>query len=145
MDENLKDYDAKEVETLVQVALLCTQNSPEERPKMVEVVSMLQGVGLAERWAEWEQLEEVRNQEFFLLPHRFLWAEESTKDQEAVQLSQARYIFMNLKLDRSLFSLSFGIGIYSFTVYEQNLSSILHGMMSLELLLLYHHNGYLVK
>ena len=90
VDENLKDYDAKEVETLVQVALLCTQNSPEERPKMAEVVSMLQGVGLAERWAEWEQLEEVRNQEFFLLPHRFQWAEETTNDQEAVQLSQAR-------------------------------------------------------
>ncbi|GFY87501.1 leucine-rich repeat protein kinase family protein [Actinidia rufa] len=90
MDENLKDYDAKEVETLVQVALLCTQSSPEERPKMADVVSMLQGVGLAERWAEWEQLEEVRNQEFFLLPHRFLWAEESTNDQEAVQLSHAR-------------------------------------------------------
>ncbi|XP_057492757.1 probable LRR receptor-like serine/threonine-protein kinase At5g63710 isoform X3 [Actinidia eriantha] len=90
VDENLKDYDAKEVETLVQVALLCTQSSPEERPKMADVVSMLQGVGLAERWAEWEQLEEVRNQEFFLLPHRFLWAEESTNDQEAVQLSQAR-------------------------------------------------------
>ncbi|XP_057496802.1 probable LRR receptor-like serine/threonine-protein kinase At5g63710 isoform X4 [Actinidia eriantha] len=90
VDENLKDYDAKEVETLVQVALLCTQSSPEERPKMAEVVSMLQGVGLAERWAEWEQLEEVRNQEFFLLPHRFQWAEETTNDQEAVQLSQAR-------------------------------------------------------
>lgn len=90
MDENLKEYDPKEVETLVQVALLCTQGSPEDRPKMAEVVSMLQGEGLAERWAEWEQLEEVRNQECSLLSHRFEWADESTNDQEAVQLSLAR-------------------------------------------------------
>ncbi|XAR73143.1 Non-specific serine/threonine protein kinase [Bertholletia excelsa] len=90
VDENLKDYDPKEVETLVQVALLCTQYTPEDRPKMTEVVSMLQGVGLAERWAEWEQLEEVRNLESSLLSRRFVWADEYTNDQEAVQLSQAR-------------------------------------------------------
>jgi serine/threonine protein kinase len=90
VDENLKEYDPKEVETLVQVALLCTQGSPEDRPKMAEVVSMLQGEDLAERWAEWEQLEEVRNQECSLLSHRFEWADESTNDQEAVQLSLAR-------------------------------------------------------
>ncbi|KAI8535589.1 hypothetical protein RHMOL_Rhmol10G0186000 [Rhododendron molle] len=91
VDGNLKDnYNPKEVETLVQVALLCTQGSPEDRPKMAEVVCLLEGDGLAERWAEWEQLELVRSQEFSLLPHRFEWAEESTNDQEAVQLSQAR-------------------------------------------------------
>lgn len=90
VDENLKDYDPKEVETVVHVALLCTQSSPEDRPKMAEVVNMLKGEGLEERWAEWEQLEEVRNQEFSLLCHPFEWAEESTNDQEAVQLSQAR-------------------------------------------------------
>ncbi|KAI5672295.1 hypothetical protein M9H77_12659 [Catharanthus roseus] len=90
VDEKLNRYDNKEVETILQVALLCTQTSPEDRPKMAEVVSMLQGVGLSERWAEWEQLEEVRNQEFSLLSHQFLWADESTHDQEAIQLSQAR-------------------------------------------------------
>ncbi|XP_052204898.1 probable LRR receptor-like serine/threonine-protein kinase At5g63710 isoform X2 [Diospyros lotus] len=90
VDENLKDYDPKEVETIVQVALLCTQSSPEDRPRMAEVVSMLQGVGLAERWAEWEQLEEVRNREFSLFSSRFEWAYETTNDQEAIQLSQAR-------------------------------------------------------
>ncbi|XP_058186535.1 probable LRR receptor-like serine/threonine-protein kinase At5g63710 isoform X4 [Rhododendron vialii] len=91
VDGNLKDnYNPKEVETLVQVALLCTQGSPEDRPKMAEVVCLLEGDGLEERWAEWEQLELVRSQEFSLLPHQFEWAGESTNDQEAVQLSQAR-------------------------------------------------------
>nr|GLL38759.1 probable LRR receptor-like serine/threonine-protein kinase At5g63710 isoform X2 [Ipomoea trifida] len=90
MDPNLKTYDAKEVETVLQVAMLCTQTSPEDRPRMAEVINMLQGVGLAERWAEWEQLEEVRNREFSLVPREFLWAEDSTYDQEAIQLSQAR-------------------------------------------------------
>ncbi|KAL2521274.1 putative LRR receptor-like serine/threonine-protein kinase [Forsythia ovata] len=90
VDENLNSYDPKEVETILQVAMLCTQSSPEDRPTMAEVVSMLQGVGLAERWAEWEQLEEVRHQEFSLLSHQFIWAEDSTYDQEAIQLSQAR-------------------------------------------------------
>lgn len=90
VDENLNTFDAKEVETILQVALLCTQSSPENRPKMAEVVSMLQGVGLSARWAEWEQLEEITNQEFSLISHQFLWVDESTQDQEAIQLSQAR-------------------------------------------------------
>ncbi|XP_010652971.1 probable LRR receptor-like serine/threonine-protein kinase At5g63710 isoform X2 [Vitis vinifera] len=90
VDRNLKTFDAKEVETIVQVALLCTQSSPEDRPKMAEVVSMLQGEGLAARWVEWERLEEVRNQHFSLLSHQFPWADESTHDQEAIQLSKAR-------------------------------------------------------
>lgn len=90
VDGNLDVYDHKEVEIIIQVALLCTQTSPEDRPMMAEVVKMLRGVGLAERWAEWEQLEEVRNQEFSLYSHQFAWAEESTHDQEAIQLSKAR-------------------------------------------------------
>ncbi|XP_073148861.1 probable LRR receptor-like serine/threonine-protein kinase At5g63710 [Henckelia pumila] len=90
VDENLNSFDPKEVETVLQVAMLCTQGSPEDRPTMAQVVCMLQGVGLAERWAEWEQLEETRNQEFSLMSHKLIWAEDSTQDQEAVQLSQAR-------------------------------------------------------
>ncbi|KAL1163038.1 hypothetical protein V6Z11_A07G242100 [Gossypium hirsutum] len=90
VDENLKIYDAKEVETIVRVALLCTQSSPEDRPTMAEVVKMLDGVGLAVRWAEWEELEQVRNQEFMLFSHQFTWGEDSTVDQEAIQLSRAR-------------------------------------------------------
>ncbi|OMO52005.1 hypothetical protein CCACVL1_29443 [Corchorus capsularis] len=90
VDGNLKFYDHKEVETIVRVALLCTQSSPEERPTMAEVVKMLEGEGLAERWAEWEELEEVRNREFLLFTHQFTWGEDSTVDQEAIQLSRAR-------------------------------------------------------
>ncbi|KAJ7012126.1 BRASSINOSTEROID INSENSITIVE 1-associated receptor kinase 1 [Populus alba] len=57
------DYIDDEVEKLIQVALLCTQSSPMERPKMSEVVRMLEGDGLAERWEEWQK-EEVFRQEF---------------------------------------------------------------------------------
>lgn len=54
------NYVDEEVEELIQVALLCTQNSPTERPKMSEVVRMLEGDGLAERWAEWQKEEMFR-------------------------------------------------------------------------------------
>ncbi|XP_061948576.1 BRASSINOSTEROID INSENSITIVE 1-associated receptor kinase 1-like [Populus nigra] len=57
------NYIDDEVENLIQVALLCTQSSPMERPKMSEVVRMLEGDGLAERWEEWQK-EEVFRQEF---------------------------------------------------------------------------------
>lgn len=90
VDGNMTTYDEKEVGTVIQVALLCTQSSPEDRPTMAEVVRLLQGVDLAERWAEWEQLEDVRSREFSLLSHQFAWAEESTHDQVAIQLSKAR-------------------------------------------------------
>ncbi|XVF58888.1 hypothetical protein PTKIN_Ptkin07bG0102300 [Pterospermum kingtungense] len=90
VDGNLKTYDAEEVKTIVRVALLCTQSSPEERPTMTEVVKMLEGVGLAERWAEWEELEQARNREFLLFSRQFTWGEDSTLDQEAIQLSRAR-------------------------------------------------------
>lgn len=42
--------DRIELEEMVQVALLCTQYLPGHRPKMSEVVRMLEGDGLAERW-----------------------------------------------------------------------------------------------
>ncbi|KAL0721343.1 hypothetical protein Bca4012_035942 [Brassica carinata] len=93
VDSNLTTYDSEEVETIVQVALLCTQGAPEDRPAMSEVVKMLQGTGgLAEKWIEWEQLEEVRNKEALLLPTLpATWdEEESTIDQESIRLSSAR-------------------------------------------------------
>lgn len=45
------NYDRIEVGEMLQVALLCTQYLPAHRPKMVEVVRMLEGDGLAEKWA----------------------------------------------------------------------------------------------
>ncbi|XP_076930921.1 protein NSP-INTERACTING KINASE 1-like isoform X2 [Bidens hawaiensis] len=51
VDKDLnKNYDIMELEELVKVALLCTQYLPGHRPKMSEVVRMLEGDGLAERW-----------------------------------------------------------------------------------------------
>ena len=54
------NYIDEEVEQLIQVALLCTQDSPMERPKMSEVVRMLEGDGLAEGWEEWQKEEMFR-------------------------------------------------------------------------------------
>ncbi|KAL9299360.1 putative somatic embryogenesis receptor kinase 4 RLK-Pelle-LRR-II family [Arabidopsis thaliana] len=50
-------YVETEVEQLIQMALLCTQSSAMERRKMSEVVRMLEGDGLAERWKEWQKEE----------------------------------------------------------------------------------------
>ncbi|XP_078171569.1 protein NSP-INTERACTING KINASE 1-like [Carex rostrata] len=43
-------YDRVELEEMVRVALLCTQYLPARRPLMSEVVRMLEGDGLAEKW-----------------------------------------------------------------------------------------------
>ncbi|KAM0036320.1 putative transferase, protein kinase RLK-Pelle-LRR-II family [Helianthus debilis subsp. tardiflorus] len=43
------------VEKLIQIALLCTQAAPLDRPTMSEVVRMVEGEGLANRWEEWQQ------------------------------------------------------------------------------------------
>ncbi|XP_073148752.1 BRASSINOSTEROID INSENSITIVE 1-associated receptor kinase 1-like [Henckelia pumila] len=49
------NYVEEEVEELIQVALLCTQSSPSERPTMSQVVRMLEGDGLAEICEEWQK------------------------------------------------------------------------------------------
>ena len=62
VDSDLQgNYKDEEVEQLIQVALLCTQGSPMERPKMSEVVRMLDGS--AQRWEEWQK-EELFRQKF---------------------------------------------------------------------------------
>uniref|UniRef100_A0A1J3DF87 non-specific serine/threonine protein kinase n=1 Tax=Noccaea caerulescens TaxID=107243 RepID=A0A1J3DF87_NOCCA len=53
------NYVATEMEQLIQMALLCTQSSSLERPKMSEVVRMLEGDGLAEKWEEWQKEEKM--------------------------------------------------------------------------------------
>lgn len=45
------NYDQIDVGEMLQVALLCTQYLPAHRPKMSEVVQLLEGDGLAEKWA----------------------------------------------------------------------------------------------
>ncbi|KAJ7529406.1 hypothetical protein O6H91_15G048300 [Diphasiastrum complanatum] len=92
VDPDLKtNYEFVEVEQLIQVALLCTQGSPIDRPKMAEVVRMLEGDGLAERWEEWQKVEVVRNQEVEFVTHRNSdWIVDSTDNLHAVELSGPR-------------------------------------------------------
>lgn len=91
VDRNLhQNYDSQEVEIMIQVALLCAQASPEDRPSMSEVVRMLEGEGLAERWEEWRQIEVSRGQEYEMMQRRFNWDEDSMHNQEAIELSGGR-------------------------------------------------------
>ncbi|CAI0458712.1 unnamed protein product [Linum tenue] len=62
VDKDLKtNYDRIELEEMVQVALLCTQYLPSHRPKMSEVVRMLEGDGLAEKWEASQRAEATRS------------------------------------------------------------------------------------
>lgn len=91
VDKNLKNnFDIVEVEMMIQVALLCTQPSPEERPAMSEVVRMLEGEGLAERWELWQNVEVTRREEYERLQRRFDWGEHSLYNQDAIELSGGR-------------------------------------------------------
>ncbi|XP_026666322.1 protein NSP-INTERACTING KINASE 1-like isoform X3 [Phoenix dactylifera] len=62
VDKDLRNnYDRIELEEMIQVALLCTQYLPGHRPKMSEVVRMLEGDGLAERWEASQRVEAHKN------------------------------------------------------------------------------------
>ncbi|KAI3846652.1 hypothetical protein MKX03_012054 [Papaver bracteatum] len=92
VDPNLNgNFDNAEVEIMIQVALLCTQSSSEDRPTMSEVVRMLEGEGLAERWEEWQQDAVTRREEVERFRQRCDWGEYSaTQDQHAIELSGGR-------------------------------------------------------
>ncbi|KAJ6766461.1 PROTEIN NSP-INTERACTING KINASE 1-LIKE ISOFORM X1 [Salix purpurea] len=67
VDKDIKgNYDRIELEEMVQVALLSTQYLPSHRPKMSEVVRMLEGDGLAERWEASQRAEAAKSK-----PHEF--------------------------------------------------------------------------
>ncbi|GFY96485.1 somatic embryogenesis receptor-like kinase 2 [Actinidia rufa] len=91
VDPDLQNkYVEAEVEQLIQVALLCTQGSPMDRPKMSDVVQMLEGDGLAEKWDEWQKVEVLR-QEVELAPHPSSdWILDSTENLHAFELSGPR-------------------------------------------------------
>lgn len=93
MDADLQgEYEDSEVEQLIQVALLCTQGSPMERPKMSEVVRMLEGDGLAEKWEQWQK-EEMFRQDFnnINMHHpNANWIVDSTSHIQADELSGPR-------------------------------------------------------
>ncbi|KAL5556052.1 hypothetical protein UlMin_038288 [Ulmus minor] len=81
VDHNLKnDYDIQQVEMMIRVALLCAQQSPQDRPAMSDVVRMLEGEGLAERWEEWQHVEVTHRQEDVQLQRRVNWLEDSVNN-----------------------------------------------------------------
>ncbi|XP_022874269.1 somatic embryogenesis receptor kinase 2-like, partial [Olea europaea var. sylvestris] len=85
-----KKFVEAEVEQLIQVALLCTQSTPMDRPKMSEVMRMLEGDGLAEKWDEWQKVEVLR-QEVELVPQSSSdWIVDSTENLHAIELSGPR-------------------------------------------------------
>ncbi|XP_020216387.1 protein NSP-INTERACTING KINASE 3 [Cajanus cajan] len=90
VDKDLKgNFDMIELEEMVQVALLCTQFNPSHRPKMSEVLKMLEGDGLAERWEASQRIETPRFRS--CEPQRYSdLIEESSLIVEAMELSGPR-------------------------------------------------------
>lgn len=93
VDKDLKgNFDRVELEEMVQVALLCTQFNPSHRPKMSEVLKMLEGDGLAEKWEASQKVETpriLRSCENH--PQRYSdFIEESSLVVEAMELSGPR-------------------------------------------------------
>ncbi|KAL5545717.1 hypothetical protein UlMin_005404 [Ulmus minor] len=90
VDHNLKnDYDIQEVEMIIRIALLCAQQSPQNRPAMSDVVRMLEGEGLAERWEQWQNVEVTHRQEAEQLWGSH-WIVDSVNYQDASELSGPR-------------------------------------------------------
>ncbi|KAG2701975.1 hypothetical protein I3760_06G069400 [Carya illinoinensis] len=91
VDKDLKsNFDRVELEEIVQVALLCTQFNPSCRPKMSEVLKMLEGDGLAEKWEASQKVETPRFG-YSETPQRYSsFIEESSLVVEAMELSGPR-------------------------------------------------------
>ncbi|CAA7018154.1 unnamed protein product [Microthlaspi erraticum] len=89
-------YDEIELDEMVRVALLCTQYLPGHRPKMSEVVRMLEGDGLAERWEASQRSESAskcsnRINEFMSSSDRYSdLTDDSTLLVQAMELSGPR-------------------------------------------------------
>ncbi|MFS8023661.1 putative non-specific serine/threonine protein kinase [Helianthus anomalus] len=79
------NYIDSEVAQLIQVALLCTQGSPMDQPKMSDVVRMLEGDGLAERWDEWQKVEVTRQEIDPALHPNSDWILDSTENLHIVE------------------------------------------------------------
>ncbi|XAR48087.1 Non-specific serine/threonine protein kinase [Bertholletia excelsa] len=93
VDKDLKgNFDRVELEEMVKVALLCTQFNPSHRPKMSEVLRMLEGDGLAEKWEASQNVETPRYfRSFENPPQRYLdFMQESSFVLEAMELSGPR-------------------------------------------------------
>ncbi|PHU17748.1 Protein NSP-INTERACTING KINASE 3 [Capsicum chinense] len=91
VDSDLKNnFDRIELEEMVQVALLCTQFNPIFRPKMSEVLRMLEGDGLAEKWEASQKVETPRYRTSENTPKRYSDYIEESSLVEAMELSGPR-------------------------------------------------------
>ncbi|XP_042501303.1 protein NSP-INTERACTING KINASE 3-like isoform X2 [Macadamia integrifolia] len=92
VDKDLKNnFDRVELEEMAQVALLCTQFHPCQRPKMSEVARMLEGDGLAEKWEASQKAETPRFRSSENVPQRYSeFIEEFSHVVEAMELSGPR-------------------------------------------------------
>uniref|UniRef100_A0A2N9INW1 non-specific serine/threonine protein kinase n=1 Tax=Fagus sylvatica TaxID=28930 RepID=A0A2N9INW1_FAGSY len=92
VDKDLKgNFDRVELEEMVQVALLCTQFNPTHRPKMSDVLKMLEGDGLAEKWEASQKVETPRFRTSENPPQRYSdFIDESSLVIEAMELSGPR-------------------------------------------------------
>ncbi|XP_043726241.1 protein NSP-INTERACTING KINASE 3-like [Telopea speciosissima] len=92
VDKGLKNYfDRVELEEMAQIALLCTQFHPCQRPKMSEVARMLEGDGLAEKWEASQETETPRFRSSANRPQRYSeFIEETSHVVEAMELSGPR-------------------------------------------------------
>ncbi|KAM3407634.1 hypothetical protein ACQJBY_001168 [Aegilops geniculata] len=96
VDERLKyNYNYAEAEEMVQIALLCTMYRAAHRPRMSEVVRMLEGDGSVA--GRWERLKDVKAPEhgaetpkIVLSPAHYSEEEHNSVELEAVQLSGPR-------------------------------------------------------
>ncbi|GJM84552.1 hypothetical protein PR202_ga00233 [Eleusine coracana subsp. coracana] len=70
------NYNRTKLESLIQVALLCTDGSPLDRPPMSEVLQLLEAEGLAEKWNDWQmkgteqQIADSTNNHLEQIPYR---------------------------------------------------------------------------
>ncbi|RWW21588.1 hypothetical protein GW17_00014248 [Ensete ventricosum] len=92
VDKDLKNnYDRVELEEMVQVALLCTQFHPSHRPKMSEVVRMLEGDGLAETWDALQKMDTPKCRSLEQQSPKYVdFMEDSSLVLEAIELSGPR-------------------------------------------------------
>lgn len=92
VDKDLKNnYDRVELEEMVQVALLCTQYHPSHRPKMSEVVRMLEGDGLEEKWEASQKIGTPKSRSSEQPTPKYLdFVEDSSLVVEAIELSGPR-------------------------------------------------------
>ncbi|CAH1417230.1 unnamed protein product [Lactuca virosa] len=92
VDASLKNnFDRVELEEMVKVALLCTQFNPLYRPKMSEVLRMLEGEGLVERWEASQTIGTPRFRSLQSFPSKYAdYIQESSLVLEAMELSGPR-------------------------------------------------------